>query len=621
MFTSISGAGGMGKTSLAVHWAHRERDRFPDGVLYTDLRGFGPGEPVPPATVVRDFLDTFRVPTERVPLGLDAQIALYRSLVRDRRMLVLLDNARDADQVRPLLPGSPSCAVLITSRHRLDSLIAREQAHHVPLDRLSPEESRTLLTTRIGGSGRTESAAVNRLADRCGGMPLALAIAGARAVTEPHRPLDRLVPTLDDLSTGDSAQSSLLAVFDSSYRGLPPDEARMFRLLGLHPGPDIAEPAAASLAGLPLSRTRALLMALTRASLITVRPGERCQFHDLLREYAAERAADEEAPADRRAAIGRLLDHYTQTSHTGERRIYPSRDAIDLPAPAPGTVLPDVPDREAAWEWFGAERGNLMAVLDLAVDHGFDRHAVLLPWSLSSYLGRVGQWRHWEDSQRIALAAARRSGDRAAESLVLRVLGRVCTLAGRNREAAGFLEQALEIAPDLGSAAHAHEALSLVRERNGELDLARMHAEQAIALARLTGHRVREARALAQFGRVLSESGDHRAAHDCCSLVLEMLAGSHDQSGVADAAEGLARALLRLGEPAKAVPHCEHAIVLYREVGDRWWEAVSWRRLGDIHAALGGEHAARAAWRRAVEMFEDLGHPDTEVLKAKLQDS
>ncbi|MFI9812040.1 ATP-binding protein [Saccharothrix variisporea] len=618
---AISGTGGMGKTTLAVHWAHRELHRFPDGVLYANLRGFGPGDAVPPATVVRDFLDAFRVPAERVPAGVDAQAALYRSLIRDRRMLVLLDNARAADQVRPLLPGSPTSAVLITSRYRLDSLIAREQADHLPLDRLSAQESRTLLTARLTDPRVTDDEAVDRLVARCGRLPLALAIAGARAVTEPHRPLDHLVPDLDDLSTGDSPDTDLRAVFDSSYRALAPGEARLFRLLGLHPGGDIAHPAAASLAGLPLAATRTLLTALTRASLLTALPGDRFQVHDLLHEYAAERAAEDEAAADRRSAIVRLLDHYTHTSYAGERRIYPSRDAIALPGPAPGVVLPDVPDRGAAWEWFGAERANLMAVLFLAAREGFDRHAIVLPWALSSYLGRVGQWRDWELSQLAALSIARATGDRAAEALGLLVLGRIRTLAGQRQEAVRWLEEALEVTTDPAGAAHVHEALSLVHERDGELEMARSYAEDALDLARRAGHRIREARALAQLGRVWSELGDHRAAHHCCARVAEVLAGSDDQSGLADAAEGMARALLRLGEPARARAHCERAIALYREVGDRWWESVSWHRLGDIHAALGEVDAARSAWQRAAEVFDDLGHPDAAVVRAKLENA
>ncbi|MEV1119891.1 NB-ARC domain-containing protein [Actinosynnema sp. NPDC049800] len=270
LITSIGGTAGIGKTTLAVHWAHRERDRFPDGQLYVDLRGFDPRGPIDPATAVRGFLDAFQVPEERIPVDLAAQVALYRSHVEGRRMLILLDNARDPDQVRPLLPGSPTCVVLVTSRNRLAGLVAREQAKPLVLDFLSGVEARELLSTYLGADrARAERRAVDELVERCARLPIALAIAGSRATTEPHLGVGELVTEIAELSTGDGLD--IRAVFDWSYRTLSEDAARLFRLLGLHPGADVGVPAAASLVGLPAPRTRRLLGELTGAALLEVR--------------------------------------------------------------------------------------------------------------------------------------------------------------------------------------------------------------------------------------------------------------------------------------------------------------------------------------------------------------
>jgi DNA-binding SARP family transcriptional activator len=321
----IMGAGGAGKTALAVRWAHRMSDRFPDGQLYVNLRGFGPTEGVlAPADVLRTFLDALQVPKERFPSTVEGRIGLYRSLLANRRMLILLDNARDADQVRPLLPNSSGCMVLVTSRSGLTGLVVADGARLLPLDLLAPGEAWELLARRLGHSRMAQQPDIVKvIIARCAGLPLALAIVAASAVNHPARSLDVTgwaseqpwsgTEHLDTFDTGDSG-TDLRTVFSWSYRTLSPEAARLFRLMGLRDCPDIATEAVASLAGLPVPPTRRLLTELTRAHLVSQRSPDRYTCHDLLWAYARELAETHDPPADRRDAVHRLLDHYLHSA-------------------------------------------------------------------------------------------------------------------------------------------------------------------------------------------------------------------------------------------------------------------------------------------------------------------
>ncbi|MGH3682708.1 MAG: BTAD domain-containing putative transcriptional regulator, partial [Natronosporangium sp.] len=322
---AITGAAGVGKTALAVHWAHQVADRFPDGQLYLNLRGFGPSgaAALDPADAARRCLDALGVPPHRVPADLDAQLGLYRSLLAGRRMLIVLDNARDADQVGPLLPGSPTCLALVTSRDQLARLVATTAASSVLLDLLTVDEARGLLAHRLGADRvAAEPQATDEIITRCARLPLALAIAAARATTNPAFPLRALASELrdaqsglDTLTVGDPG-TEVRTVFSWSYRVASPAAARLFRLLGLHPGPDLRLPAAASLAGLPAARTRPLLAELTRAHLLTEHAPGRYTFHDLLRAYATELSQAHDSHQQRQPAVRRMLDHYLHTGHT-----------------------------------------------------------------------------------------------------------------------------------------------------------------------------------------------------------------------------------------------------------------------------------------------------------------
>jgi transcriptional regulator with XRE-family HTH domain len=393
LISAISGTAGVGKTALAVHWAHRVAERFPDGQLYVNLRGFDPsGAPVEPAEAIRGFLDAFGTSAGRIPGGPDAQAALYRSLLAGRRMLIILDNARDEAQVRPLLPGSAPCLVVVTSRRQLAGLAATECAQLLNLDVLTHAEAHEMLSRRLGPElVEGESAAVSELISLCARLPLALAIAAARHAARPSRPLQALVeelrPAQDRLTVLDAtdvadAVTSARAVFSWSYQSLTQPAARMFRLLAVHPGPDITAAAAASVAGVRQERARQVLTELVLANLLAEHGDGRYTCHDLLRAYAAEQASTSDSDADRKAAMHRMLDHYLHTAFGAAKLLDQVDPAARPPAPVPGVVPEELADRGAAYAWFEAERPVLSAAISQAARHGFDGHAwhlVLLP--------------------------------------------------------------------------------------------------------------------------------------------------------------------------------------------------------------------------------------------------
>ncbi|MEJ2852022.1 MULTISPECIES: ATP-binding protein [unclassified Saccharothrix] len=613
--TYIAGSAGVGKTTLAVHWAHRCRDRFPDGQLYVDLRGFGPDEPLSPAAAVRRFLDAFQVSGDRLPVDPESQAAMFRSLVQDKRVLVLLDNAVDADQIRPLLPGSPTCAVLITSRNLLPSLVAREQARQVVLDVPTLEEARAILSIHLGADRvRADSRAADALVERCARLPIALTIAGAQAVTEAHRPLDRIATALAELATDDSPHTDLQAIFASSYRALPPDAARLFRLLSLHPGPDIGEDAAASLAG--RHPIRPLLTTLIRFSLLTEHAPGRFRSHDLLREYAAELAG---AAEPEEAAITRLLDHYLHTARAGERLLYPRRSPIPFDPPAPGTTTTPLADPLAAMRWFAHEHTNLLRVLDLAEQRGMTGHVWRLPWTMSSYFGWRGHWSDWAATQRKAARAALSEGAAEAAVVPLRLLGRIHMLNRRYEDAVEMLEAALRISTEPAEEAHVHHMMSFARLRLGHRADAMRHARQALGLARRAGHPIAEARSLAQLGRVLDEVGEHRGGLAHFRRAAEILSAEDDLLNLASALNAIGRSLHHLGDHRRAVEYYGVVAALERAWGDVWSLARTLDRLGDAQDALGDRTAARSAWTEALSLLVEIDHHDADLVSAKLE--
>ncbi|MET7704645.1 BTAD domain-containing putative transcriptional regulator [Micromonospora sp. NPDC005413] len=622
----VSGVGGMGKTWLALHWAHQHLNRFPDGQLYVNLRGFSPdNRPLPVSTAIRGFLEALGTRPESIPRDLDGQTALYRSLMAGRRMLVLLDNARDADQVRALLPGSASHSfVVITSRDQLVGLLTTEGAYPLPLDPLSTQQSLDLLARRLG-RGRTAAwaARIEQIVASCAGLPLALSIVAARASTNralsPDDLADDLVDRpgrLDALATGEPT-ADVRAVLSWSWRALRPEPARLFRLLGLHPGPDVSAAAAASLAGLPVNPTKRILEHLSRAHLVSGHGLGRYTSHDLVRAYAAELAADD----DDRDARQRLYDHYVHTAHAAALLTDPHRDTIDLPAPTTGVAVERLHDRADASRWLNAERPVLLAIVADAERAGYDGHAWRLSWALATFLSRQAYWQDLASVQRIALRAAKHGRDILGQAHTLRELALAAVQVGRHDEAVAHLRDAcrLFIELDLPSG-HAYTRLYLgwVYELQGRHRAALAEDERALSIFADVGHKVGQARALNALGWDHAQLGDLATALDHCLRALTLHEAMGNVTAAAQTWDSLGYIHHRLGEYDRAVSCFDLALELSRQVGDRFQEAESLLHLGESHLCLGRPDATRQAWQRAVVLLRDGSPAETERLRRRL---
>ncbi|MCP2322961.1 DNA-binding SARP family transcriptional activator [Hamadaea flava] len=612
---AISGTAGVGKTSLALHWAHRVADRFPDGVLHANLRGFDAAGPVPAADVVRDFLSALGVAH---PAGPDAQAAALRSRLAGRRMLIVLDNAAAADQVRPVLPGAPGCFVLVTSRHRLTGLVAVDGASPVPLDLPSLDDARLLLAYRLGNLVESEPRAADELIAACARLPLALAVVAARAATTglPLRVLAADLADLDGFDGGDPA-ADVRAVLSWSYRAVSEPSRRMFRLLGLRPGPSVSAAAAASAAGLPLADAQRLLRELGTAQLLS--HGPRFTSHDLLMLYATELA---ESDADASAARHRLLDHYLHSANANAAVLDVFRDPVAVPPPVDAVTLDVMPDDAAALAWFTDEYAALVNAVSAAAESGLDRQAWQLACVLTEVFERLGRWEDWSATHEIGLAAARRLGDRAAEARCLAGSGRAAMWRQAWEEAHDRLGQALTRYAEIGDRdglARTHHNLGYLHEQQGgDLNLALRHSAWALHLFRECGDEPGEARALNAVGWYECLLGRPWDAVTHCRSALDLLRRLGDRRTEALTWDSLAYAYLALDEVREAIDCLEHAVAMLVELGDPYHEAEVADHLGDAYARLGETAAADRSWRRAVDRLEGLGHARAEEVRAKI---
>ncbi|WP_281251388.1 AfsR/SARP family transcriptional regulator [Lentzea waywayandensis] len=626
----LSGSAGVGKTTLAVHWARRVAGEFPDGQLYVNLRGYDPsGRVTSSADAVRGFLDALGVPPQRMPIGADAQAALFRGLLAGRRMLVVLDNARDAAQIRPLLPGAPRCLVVITSRDQLVGLVAIEGAYPMTLGLLTNDESRQLLAFRLGADRiAAEPRAADEIGTRCARLPLALVVVAARAATHPRFTLRALAGELGDSRerldalAGADLVADVRAVFSWSYNTLTPEGARVFRLLGLHQGPDVSPAAAASLAGLAVAETRNLLRELARAHLIDEHTPDRYVFHDLLRAYAAELAGHKDSTQQRDAAIRRTLDHYLRTAYRAAVVLNPHRDPIVLPPPEPGATPEDCTDHHAAMGWFSTEHAVLIAALHQAFLQGLDHHAWALAWTTHTYFNRRGRWHDWSVVWQVGVEAATRLADPNARAIAHRGLSWAQVKLGRHEDATVHLLHALGLWAEAGDPvgqADVHLDLGRGLAIQGRFAEAMHHARQALDLYEEAGHHDGLALALNNLGMACVELGDHERGLTCCreSLVLHQKAGNRD--GEAGAWDSLGYAYHHLGDHAAAIDGYQRALDLYRDLGDRYEIAATLANLGDSRHAVGDLADARELWREAVSILDELDHPDADHLRAKLR--
>jgi tetratricopeptide (TPR) repeat protein/DNA-binding XRE family transcriptional regulator len=629
VISALDGAAGVGKTALAVHFAHQTAGLFPDGQLYVNLAGFSPsGSPLSPGQAVRGFLDALGVRPEQVPQALDDQAGLYRSLLAGHRMLVVLDNAADEEQVRPLLPGSPGCLVVVTSRRQLSGLAAAEGAALITLDYLSDAEARQLLAARLGaGRVAAEPDAVSRLVRLCAGLPLALAIAAARAIARPGFPLAALADELADsadrldaLNAGDPA-SSVRAAFSWSYQQLCEKAARMFRLLGLHPGPDISEPAAASLADCSELQAHRLVGVLTRAHLITEHVPGRYAFHDLIRAYAADQAQHTDSDGDRREALGRLLDFYLHTAAAAGLLLNPARETVILAPPRPGTAPRRPGDSGQAMAWFEAEHQVLLAAISMAAGSGSGSHAWQLPWAMADFLQIRGHWQEWVATGRTALAAATGLGDAAGQALSGRLLAAACARFGDHDQAISRYADSLALYQRLGNRlgeAKIQQNLARLAGRQGRYADALGHAEQALRLYQAIGDKGSEAVALNAVGWFHGLLGDYQQGRALCRRALALCEQTGHRGLEGDVWDSLGYAEHQLGNLAEAAACYQRALSIVRETGARLSETEVLTHLGDNHQAAGELIQAQQAWQQALAILDQLQHPDADKVRAKL---
>ncbi|MET1075713.1 MAG: BTAD domain-containing putative transcriptional regulator [Umezawaea sp.] len=615
VISAIGGMGGMGKTWLALHWAHRHLDRFPDGQLHVDLRGFDPGgKRLSAATAVRGFLDALGVPPAAVPLDVDAQVGLYRSLVADKRVLVFLDNAADSAQVAPLLPGSPTCTALITSRGRLSGLVAAHGARSLDLDRLPDREAHQLLALHLGEDRLTaEPGVAAELLARCAGLPLAISILAARASTHPTFALSVLADELRDhtglldaLDTGDDMMS-LRTVFSWSYQALSAEAATAFGALGLVPGPDIGLPAAASLTALPATRVRTCLRELEQAHLVDQHAPGRYRMHDLVRLYAAERA-DHDTSAARR-----LVDFHVHTAFAAERLLDPLREPIPIGIPADGCTPLAFDDGATAMAWLTAEFPNLLAVQGLAAEHGWHTPVWHLAWALDTFFRRGGNYRDAVAVWQTAVASADLLGDSAAQTLTRRRLGNACAATGLHSEALRHLQHALAVSEqtdDVPGQAHAHHLLAGLWEEQGDDRRALDHATPALHLFQALGMPVWEAWAHTQVGWHQAQLGQYQQARAHCESALALARRHHDRELEATTLDGMGYIAHHTGHRTLALDHYQRALTLLRDLDHGYHEADTLERLGHTHHALGHHDLAGTTWQQAFALFQAQHRPD-----------
>ncbi|NUT91728.1 MAG: tetratricopeptide repeat protein [Saccharothrix sp.] len=626
--SAIGGAGGIGKTWLALAWAHRHLDRFPDGQLFADLHGFSPaGEPVDPAVAVRGFLDALGVEPGRIPADPAARTALYRSLVAGRRMLVVLDNAATADQVVPLLPGSPTCTVLVTSRSRLASLTDRHGAHHLPLGILAPAEARALLAARVGADRlAAEPDAVDALVELCGGHPLALSIAVRDSATHPDVPLAEIAAELRDLGLAaldhdTDPAAGLPTVLSWSLRRLSDEHRTAFALLGIAPGPDTTPAATAALTGLSPARTRKALAALTDASLLQRRAGGRYEMHDLVRGYARMTAHATLADSAREAALTRVMDFHTHTAHAADRLLNPHRQEV-----RPDRITPDVhplplSDGGAAMAWMEAEHATLLATQRAAATSGRPRVAWHLAWALETFLYRRGHRHDSLTSWRIALDAAAHLSDPAARSRTHRFLGRACSRMDLYDEAVEHLERSLALAErqgDLTEQAHTHRVLATVWEERANIRQALEHGQRALALYRALDQPTGVPESLNMVGWYHALLGDFDTARTHCLAARALHHANGNHTAESAALDSLGYIAHHTGDHPQAVALYRQALTLRRTLGHTALIAGTLDRLGHSHVALGHPDEARTAWLEALELYRHQGR-DTDARRIESQ--
>jgi DNA-binding SARP family transcriptional activator/tetratricopeptide (TPR) repeat protein/transcriptional regulator with XRE-family HTH domain len=626
----VVGCAGVGKTALAVHWAHRVMGHFPDGQLYVDLRGFEVSEePLDPSTVIRGFLHACGVTSQRIPADPDAQSALLRSTLHGKRLLILLDNAREAAQVRHLLPGAGGCLIIVTSRNQLSGLVAAG-ATPVVLDPLPDADARLMLSQRLGPArADADPRALDEIAALCSGLPLALAMVAARAAIHENFSLEALAAELRvtndrlDALSGDDGFADARTVFSWSYRTLSVEAARLFRLLGVHPAQDIGVPAAASLAGLPIRRTRRLLGELRAAHLVFEPAPGRYLQHDLVRAYAAELVASQELSSGRPDLENRVVSHYVHTGLAASRHLTSLPQSAVQVDPLPEGVHPQpITGCEEAMDWFRDEHKTLLTLVTQAIDNGHDNLVGQIAGVLADYFDRSGHWQDWAITERSALEAARRTGDIAVQARALHMLARATAKLGGHEEACALCLPAIRLYHRLGdrlSEATVHRTFTCPASRLGKYNEALEHGWRALELYRVVGHEEGVGSSLNAVGWAYAKLDDPERALIYCTEALQRLRRTDERRQQAATWDSLGYIHVMLAHVDEAARCYLRSADLYRELGDDYGSAVALSRLGDVYRDDDNPGAAAKVWRQALATLQELEHPDTGEVRNKLR--
>jgi DNA-binding SARP family transcriptional activator/Tfp pilus assembly protein PilF len=657
VISALSGTAGVGKTALAVHWAHHAADSFPDGQLYVNLRGYDPDRPMPVADALAAFLRSLGLAGQDIPADEAQRAARYRSLLAGKKTLVVLDNAGTAEQVRPLLPGHAACAVVVTSRDALAGLVARDGARRLDLDVLPRTDAVALLRELIGARVEADPAAASALAEQCARLPLALRIAAELAASH-DVPLGDVVAEIDDhrrrldvFEADGDPRSTVRTVFSWSYYHLDHDAARAFRLTGLHPGADFDAYALAALTDTGLDDAVRLLATLTRAHLIQPTSPGRYGAHDLLRAYARELAAEHEGEQGSRDALGGLFDYYLSAAAAAMNVLLPAEAGLRpqiLPAAAP---IPAMPGEADARTWLDRERANLVAVVVHSSGHGWLQHATSMADTLLRYLIIGSHLAEAQTTYTHALHAARESGDTAAEARALNGLGGIGIKNGHFRDAAAHYQAALEryrqcgdiygqarVLNNLGithagqhnprsaadyfsqavaafenaedglRAASALANLAVAEADLGDYDLSAQHLQRALQVVRGANDQVGEGEVLTRVGALNVRRGQFGPAADAYTAALAIYRHLDLPTGVAIGTFGLGHVKVRQGEYGQAIDYLRQALTLHRKAGYQQGEIETLRCLAEAEAGLGRPAAGRAALAEAIRLAAETGN-------------
>jgi tetratricopeptide (TPR) repeat protein/DNA-binding SARP family transcriptional activator len=612
----IDGPPGIGKSTLAVQWAQAVAPSFPDGQLFVNLRGFDAlGQVAEPGEALTDFLSSIGVPYRDIPADLQAKSALFRTMTAGRRMLVVADNARDAEQVRPLIPGSAGCLVIVTSRNRLAGLHARDGAHLLTLDLPTLDDARESLRRRLGDTRVAgDPAALDDIIDGCGRLPLAMAIITARAAANPAVPLAEIAREIRgnrtnlDVFTGDDPTLDLRAVCSWSYRLLSEPAARLFRLLSLHPGPDFSVPTLASLAGIATGEVAGVLAELRRTRLLTEHWPGRYVFHDLIRVYAMELTGAVEPESERRRALCRFVDHLLLTAHAANDFLMPSLRLTPPAGCSDGVAAEPVTDVAAALDWFAAELSVVEATIAGVRHDGFQ------PWRLAltlmTYYERTGRYQAWGATATVALDAATAAGDTLGEAHIHRMLAGARTFSGDHAAAAEHLRRAIVLFERAGLAAERGYAmcnLGTVEHNQNRFDAAIAHYQNAVDLFTTIEHESGRATALYGMSYCLARLGRYEETLETLKTaygIFGAFGNEHEQAGTLNVTASVYH---RLGRYDESTEHRMEAIRILASTGDQVHYVEAYTDLGGNYAEIGRYDDAEQAFRHALAVALDAG--------------